>query len=87
VRPLHTLIIPKRHVADIFEATREEPQAVHESAANARMSILLEDPSVKGFNCGSNIGAAAGQVIFQEAFAKVIFRKGGDRGKHSLRLN
>jgi diadenosine tetraphosphate (Ap4A) HIT family hydrolase len=77
VRPLHTLIIPKRHIADIFEATRDEREAVHELAVKARMAILSEDPSVQGFNFGSNIGAAAGQVIFH-AHVHLIPRRAGD---------
>jgi diadenosine tetraphosphate (Ap4A) HIT family hydrolase len=29
-RPLHTLIISKRHIADIFESTAQEREAIHE---------------------------------------------------------
>jgi diadenosine tetraphosphate (Ap4A) HIT family hydrolase len=50
VRPLHTLIIPRRHIANIFEATGEELQALHELALEVRSAILLQDPSVQGFN-------------------------------------
>eukprot|EP01032_Pedospumella_encystans_P014570 gene14570-16725_t len=32
-RPLHTLIIPKRHVVDIFETSADEREAMHELAA------------------------------------------------------
>ena len=39
VRPLHTLIIPRRRVANIFEATREEREAVHELAVEVRVRI------------------------------------------------
>jgi diadenosine tetraphosphate (Ap4A) HIT family hydrolase len=77
VRPLHTLIIPKRHIADIFEATHEEREAVHELAAAARMFILSEDAAVRGFNFGSNIGAAAGQMIFH-AHVHLIPRRGDE---------
>ena len=47
VKPLHTLIIPKRHVA-----------------LQCRQEIEKLDPSVAGFNFGSNIGEAAGQKSF-----------------------
>ncbi len=77
VRPLHTLIIPKRHVANMFEATREEREAVHELAIEVKASILLEDHTVEGFNFGSNIGAAAGQMIFH-AHVHLIPRRSGD---------
>ena len=77
VRPLHTLIIPKRHIADIFETTPDEREAVHDLAVKARRAIVAEDPSVEGFNFGSNIGAAAGQVIFH-AHVHLIPRRAGD---------
>jgi diadenosine tetraphosphate (Ap4A) HIT family hydrolase len=77
VRPLHTLIIPKRHIANVFETTREELEAMHALAATARTSILMEDPTVQGFNFGSNIGAVAGQMIFH-AHVHLIPRRAGD---------
>ena len=61
VKPLHTLIIPKRHVADIFAANGEEREAIHAIALQCRQEIEKLDPSVAGFNFGSNIGEAAGQ--------------------------
>jgi diadenosine tetraphosphate (Ap4A) HIT family hydrolase len=77
VRPLHTLIIPKRHMANIFEATPAELQALHELALEVRSAILLEDTSVQGFNFGSNIGAVAGQMIFH-AHVHLIPRRAAD---------
>jgi diadenosine tetraphosphate (Ap4A) HIT family hydrolase len=77
VRPLHTLIIPKRHIANIFEASRDELEAMHELALKVRTSILREDHSVQGFNFGSNIGAVAGQKIFH-AHVHLIPRRAGD---------
>ena len=76
-RPLHTLIIPRRHIASVFEATPEELEAMHELAMNARTAILQEDPSVRGFNFGSNIGAVAGQRVFH-AHVHLIPRRAGD---------
>nr|WP_313206337.1 HIT family protein [Rhizobium lusitanum] len=64
VRPLHTLIIPKRHVMDIFASDADEREAIHELALQCREAIGSEDSSVSGFNFGSNIGHAAGQKIF-----------------------
>jgi diadenosine tetraphosphate (Ap4A) HIT family hydrolase len=77
VRPLHTLVITKRHIPNIFEATREEREAVHDLAVEAKTFILLEDATVQGFNFGSNIGAAAGQLIFH-AHVHLIPRRAGD---------
>ncbi|MGV1838471.1 HIT family protein [Rhizobium rhizogenes] len=64
VRRLHTLLIPKRHVADIFSTDEAEREAIHQLAMKCRETIGYQDPTVAGFNFGSNIGAAAGQKIF-----------------------
>ncbi len=63
VKPLHTLIIPKRHAASIFETSIEEREAIHAIAQLCRREIEALDPCVAGFNFGSNIGEAAGQKI------------------------
>jgi len=64
VRRLHSLILPRRHVVDVFAASAEEREAMHTLAKNLSEAIRREDPSVGGFNLGSNIGAVAGQKIF-----------------------
>jgi diadenosine tetraphosphate (Ap4A) HIT family hydrolase len=64
VRPLHSLILTKRHVADVFAASAEEREAMHALAERVSVTIRREDPTVGGFNFGSNIGAVAGQKIF-----------------------
>ncbi|MDR3487475.1 MAG: HIT family protein [Bradyrhizobium sp.] len=61
---LHTLIIPKRHVPDIFSTSPKEREALHQLALECRAAISRDDPAVQGFNFGSNVGAAAGQKIF-----------------------
>lgn len=77
VRPLHTLIIPKRHVTDIFATDASEREAIHDLALLCREAIIGEDPSVSGFNFGSNIGHAAGQKIFH-AHVHLIPRRSGE---------
>jgi diadenosine tetraphosphate (Ap4A) HIT family hydrolase len=77
VRPLHTLIIPKRHVADIFSTTPQEREALHQLALQCREAIMREDPEALGFNFGSNIGEAAGQKIFH-AHIHLIPRRFGE---------
>ena len=64
VTPLHTLIIPKRHVDDCFGLSKAEIQACHDLLIQLRFSILAEDTEVEGFNVGMNAGAVAGQTIF-----------------------
>jgi diadenosine tetraphosphate (Ap4A) HIT family hydrolase len=62
VSPGHTLILPKRHIASIFEATKEEVAALWEALRQAR-SGLLKKFSPDGFNIGINDGLASGQTI------------------------
>jgi diadenosine tetraphosphate (Ap4A) HIT family hydrolase len=77
IRPLHTLLIPKRHVPDIFAASAAEREALHQLAVTCREAIMREAPEVQGFNLGSNIGVAAGQKIFH-AHIHLIPRRHGD---------
>lgn len=77
VTPLHTLVIPKRHVADYFELYQPELNAIHSLLAKQRESIRNKDPSVTGFNVGINAGADAGQTIFH-VHVHLIPRRSGD---------
>lgn len=62
VSPGHTLIIPKRHFADFFEATDAEAAEIWK-ALRAAATALTRDRSPDGFNVGVNVGAAAGQTV------------------------
>jgi len=77
VTPLHTLVIPKRHVADYFDLFQPELNAVRRMLDNLRSSIQEEDPTVTGFNVGVNAGASAGQTIFH-CHVHFIPRRDGD---------
>ncbi len=58
----HSLIIPKRHISSLFEATREEQAAMLDLLAE--MHKLLQTERIPaGFNIGINDGTAAGQTI------------------------
>ena len=59
----HCLIIPKRHIKDYFELTKDELIACHELIKVVKDEILTKDQSVKGFNLGTNIGKVSGQSI------------------------
>jgi diadenosine tetraphosphate (Ap4A) HIT family hydrolase len=73
ITPGHTLIIPKRHIASFFEATREEQMAMLDLLAEVRERLLNPPPPPfgkggslplpDGFNVGINDGAAAGQTV------------------------
>ena len=77
VAEFHCLIIPKRHVKDYFELTKEEVIACNELIKRIKEEILLKDPSVKGFNIGSNVGKTAGQSILH-CHIHLIPRREGD---------
>jgi diadenosine tetraphosphate (Ap4A) HIT family hydrolase len=72
----HVLIIPKRHFADLFEATREEMKALTELLFEVKRS-LQDRYNPDGYNVGVNVGAAAGQTIFH-LHIHVIPRYHGD---------
>ena len=59
----HSLLIPKRHVASLFELTAEEFNALHELLHSTRAQ-LDEQYQPDGYNIGVNVGAAAGQTVF-----------------------
>jgi diadenosine tetraphosphate (Ap4A) HIT family hydrolase/5-methylcytosine-specific restriction endonuclease McrA len=64
VTPLHTLVIPKRHVRGYFELSRPELNACNRLLEQEKKAIEQADPSVEGFNVGVNEGEVAGQTIF-----------------------
>ena len=76
VTSLHTLVIPRRHVADYFGLTPGEREACAELIHQLRRDILQEDPQVEGFNIGMNVGEAAGQTIFHCHIHLIPRRKG-----------
>ncbi len=60
--PGHILIVTRRHVADFFETTAEERQALLALLQQAK-DLLLRERQPDGFNIGINIGEVAGQTI------------------------
>ena len=77
VTPLHTLVIPKRHVQGYFELGRPELNACHRLLEQEKEMIEQDDPSVEGFNVGVNDGEVAGQTIFH-CHVHLIPRRKGD---------
>ena len=77
VTKYHTLIIPKRHVADYFELSQEEVQAMQELLYRQKDMLLSRDNSISGFNIGINVGEDAGQSIFH-VHMHLIPRRHGD---------
>ena len=77
VSEFHSLIVPKRHVETYFELNNEEILACNELILKTKEKILKQDPSVKGFNIGTNAGKIAGQSIFH-CHIHLIPRREGD---------
>lgn len=79
VTPLHTLVIPRRHVRGCFELTPEEVGACWGLLLELREGIAREDAEVAGFNVGINDGEAAGQTV-AHCHLHLIPRRRGDVG-------
>jgi diadenosine tetraphosphate (Ap4A) HIT family hydrolase len=72
----HVLIVPKRHVPTLFDATQEELVAISELLFRVK-EILDEKYHPDGYNVGVNVEAAGGQTIFH-LHCHVIPRYTGD---------
>ena len=59
----HALIIPKRHVENYFDMSEEEILSCNKLIKKMRNKIQELDPTVDGFNIGTNSGKIAGQSI------------------------
>ena len=77
VTNMHCLIIPKRHVKDYFDLTNEEIIACNKLTKDIKNEIEFKDPTVKGFNIGTNAGKVSGQSILH-CHIHLIPRRVGD---------
>ncbi|NLN06864.1 MAG: HIT family protein [Firmicutes bacterium] len=59
----HTLVVPKRHVATLFEAGAEELAAINDLIFQVR-ELLEGKYRPDGYNVGVNVGETAGQSVF-----------------------
>ena len=72
----HALVVPRKHVATLFELGKPEYQLLWELVAEVRAAITKElQPD--GFNIGVNDGPAAGQTV-PHAHIHIIPRRFGD---------
>lgn len=78
VSPGHCLIVPKRHIASFFEATREEQLALLDLLAEMQEILVKERSNPDGFNIGINVGKAAGQTVMH-LHIHLIPRYAGDQ--------
>ena len=68
VTPGHTLMVPKTHVADIFEYDEELAARVLSKLPKIARAIKASDDKIIGLNILSNNGEAAGQSVFHSHF-------------------
>jgi diadenosine tetraphosphate (Ap4A) HIT family hydrolase len=76
VNPGHTLIIPRRHVAGLFELTAAEQAGVWALLQPVKERLDARH-SPAGYNVGVNVGEAAGQTV-GHVHVHVIPRYAGD---------
>lgn len=72
----HTLIVPKRHVASLFDVTTVEMTSIWELLSEVKRQLdgrFAPD----GYNVGVNVGEAAGQTVLH-LHVHVIPRYQGD---------
>lgn len=72
----HTLVVPRQHVASLFDLPAEEQAELWKLVTEVRVQ-LLEELRPAGFNIGVNDGQAAGQTV-AHAHIHVIPRYNGD---------
>lgn len=77
ITPFHTLVVPRRHVANYFDLFLPEMMAVDEILRRIRKDIAAADATVVGFNVEINIGTCAGQTI-PHCHVHLIPRRVGD---------
>tara|TARA_R110002095_G_C4223404_1_gene237298 strand:+ start:113 stop:1099 length:987 start_codon:yes stop_codon:yes gene_type:complete len=73
----HTLVIPKRHIANFFDLGQAEINAIYQLMHDEKNTIEKIDNNVSGFNIGVNSGESAGQTIFH-CHIHLIPRRSGD---------
>ncbi len=77
VTPLHTLIIPRRHVESFFDLHDGERNAIFALLDEMKSDIQRKDDAVEGFNVGVNNGEVAGQSV-PHVHVHLIPRRRGD---------
>ena len=77
VSKYHALIIPKRHVENYFDMSEVEVISCNKLIKKMKNKIQKLDPTVEGFNIGTNSGKIAGQSIMH-CHIQLIPRRKGD---------
>ena len=62
--PVHHLIVPKRHIASLLEATEDDAAVLGRCLLVARQLAQATGYGEKGFRLGVNTGPEGGQVVY-----------------------
>jgi ATP adenylyltransferase len=73
----HTLVIPRRHVADLLDLSDEAARDIWRLLKLVREELDRDDPTIRGYNIGVNSGSVAGQTV-PHAHVHLIPRRKGD---------
>lgn len=68
VTPGHTLVVPKKHVADLFEYDEALAGKVFAKIPKIARAIKKSNPNIKGLNMMNNNGPVAYQTVFHSHF-------------------
>lgn len=66
--PGHVLVIPKQHVANIYEYDEELAAAVFQRIPMIARAVQASNPAIKGLNIVNNNGEIAYQSVFHSHF-------------------
>ncbi|KRM93963.1 histidine triad (HIT) protein [Lentilactobacillus senioris DSM 24302 = JCM 17472] len=66
--PGHVLVIPKQHVANIYEYDEELAAAVFQRIPMIARAVQASNPAIKGLNIVNNNGEVAYQSVFHSHF-------------------
>ena len=62
--PVHQLIVPRRHIASLLEATEDDIDVLGRCVLTARRLAEATGYAERGFRLGVNTGPEGGQVVY-----------------------
>jgi len=68
VTPVHTLVVPRLHIASMSEATADDEQMLAACLLLARDVAVIKEIRETGWRVGTNTGPDAGQSVFHLHF-------------------
>ena len=69
----HTLIIPKKHLVNLFDYSQEDAARFLQYIPVVAQAIKKSDPTIKGLNVEVNNGEIAGQVVMHSHIHLILY--------------